>query len=112
MNAWIQSAVNPLLVLAKQHFKPDAGPISGEMWFKFSVEDRCEPDIGASASTCGPETGMLGVDQVCVLDSVLSLRVGGPPIMPPSMNFIDGALLWRWFAISRAELGDMALRSR
>ena len=44
----MQSAVNPLVVEAKQHFRPDAGPISLEIWFKFNVSDKCFPERGES----------------------------------------------------------------
>jgi hypothetical protein len=108
----MQSAVNPLLVLAKQHFKPEAGPILGEMWFRFSVEDRCDPEVGESASMCGPETGMLGLDHVSPVDSGLDFREGGPPMMPPSTNFTDGAVVSKRAAISRAERGEIAFRSK
>jgi len=33
-------AVKPLLADAKQHFRPDAGPMEGEMCFRFSVSAR------------------------------------------------------------------------
>lgn len=37
---------------------------------------------------------------------------GGPPMMPPSMNLIAGAVLWNREAISRAVRGEIAFRSR
>ena len=40
-------AVKPLVVLAKQHFRPLAGPISGPMCLMLSVSWRWAPEIGA-----------------------------------------------------------------
>jgi hypothetical protein len=118
---WIASAVKPLLRLAKQHFRPDAWPISVEMWFKFKVSARCFPEPGASSILCGPETGIEGRFQVCavagssamvVLGSGAALGEGAPPMMPPSRNFMEGAVLAKREPMARAERGEMAFRSR
>lgn len=97
----MHSAVNPLVMLAKQHFSPDAAPISREMWFRFSVEERCGPESGESESLCGPDTGMLGRFhsyvpvsgglEMVVWGSEEVLREGAPPMMPPSINLMEGA---------------------
>ena len=58
---WMHSAVKPLERLAKQHFSPEAFPISEEMWFRFNVEARCAPERGESETLLGPETGILGL---------------------------------------------------
>jgi hypothetical protein len=111
-----------LVILAKQHFKPDALPTSSEMWFKFSVDERCAPDAAESDTLYGPDTGMLGLFHSCVLLAGASEMVvdgseeflgdGAPPMMPPSTNFTPGAAVWKRDAISREVRGDMAFRSR
>jgi hypothetical protein len=121
VNDWIHSAVKPLVMLAKQHFRPDAGPISAEMWFRFSVEERCFPEIGASTRQYGPDTGILGLfhswDVSVGLETVVAgagaaFKEGVLPMMPPSIKLIAGAEVWKRAAISRAVRGDMAFRSR
>lgn len=106
---WIHNAVNPFVIPAKQHFRPDAAPIVGEMWFRFKVEERWDPEMGEEESSCGPQTGMLGCFQVgASVAGEPELELGGwgeedvrgevevrsegaPPMMAPSMNFIAGA---------------------
>jgi hypothetical protein len=56
--------------------------------------------------------GVSGCEETVVLGKGADFGEGEPPIIPPSMNFIDGAVVWNKDAISRAERGDMALRSR
>jgi hypothetical protein len=45
------------------------------------------------------------------LDCV-DFREGGPPIIPPSTSRMPGALVPNRVAISRAERGEIAFRSR
>ncbi len=40
-------AVKPFVVLAKQHFRPLAGPISELICLMFRVSWKCAPEIGA-----------------------------------------------------------------
>lgn len=56
----MQIAVKPLDVDAKQHFSPDAGPISEETCLLLRTSSRCAPETGAVARGFGPETWMLG----------------------------------------------------
>jgi hypothetical protein len=46
VKACIHSAANPFVVVAKQHLRPLALPISEEMWFTPRVEIRCEEGRG------------------------------------------------------------------
>jgi len=52
------------------------------------------------------------VTLVILVFSVSFFGFGAPPIIPPSMNLISGAILVNRAAISRAERGEMAFRSR
>jgi hypothetical protein len=47
-----------------------------------------------------------------VLGPGSAFKAGGPPIIPPSTNFIDGAEVEKSSAIWRALRGEMAFRSR
>jgi hypothetical protein len=49
VNACVQMAIKPLVVLAKHTFKPDAVPICVEMCLTFRVLARWAPDFGASS---------------------------------------------------------------
>lgn len=55
---------------------------------------------------------MVGSVAIGVVLSGVVLRDGGPPMIPPSMNFMVGEAVWKRLAISRALRGEMALRSR
>lgn len=107
----MQSAVKPLVVVEKQDFRPDAEPIWSVRWREFSVDKRWE-----DGSSSGPERGMEGRfqdDRSEGLGLSEGLREGGEPIIPPSMSLTrEGVSLVNRAAISRAERGDMALRSR
>lgn len=117
----MQSAVKPFVVVAKHIFRPEAGPISGEMCLICSKASRVGPDIGAFESGLGPETGIEGLfhvwdvggaEDVVVGCSEASFRDGAPPIIPPSKNLIVGVSVERSSAIERAVFGEMAFRSR
>ena len=47
-----------------------------------------------------------------MLGSGADFGVGFPPMIPPSMNMMLGAVVWKRDAMKRAERGEMALRSR
>ena len=123
MKACIMSAVAPLVVDAKQHFRPDAEPISGEMCFMFKSSKSSLPATGASDNLTGPEVGIEGLFQACsdsgrivtfvgLVFSGSSFGLGAPPMIPPSMKLMEGAADVNKVANSRAERGEMALRSR
>lgn len=77
--------------------------------------------FGSSFSLTGPEMGILGRFQACPSSLNLATflmsvgagddrREGGPPIMAPSMKW--HVLGLKRVEILRAELGEIALRSR
>lgn len=65
---------------------------------------------------CGPERGIEGRFQLEMSDGVdeaSALRVGGPPRIPPSMKRTEsGVCSENRVAMSRADCGETALRSR
>lgn len=85
-----------------------------------------EPEIGADERWWGPEIGIEGRFHVCSLSGCEVVVVfggreeseggdfgeGAPPIIPPSRNFMVGQVVLNRVAISRAERGEMAFRSR
>lgn len=102
----MQRAVKPFVVLAKQHFRPLAGPISELICLMFRASWRWAPEMGALVRRWGPEMGTEGSDQP------ESLRDGGPPIIPPSRKLIVGVWVLKRVPMVRAVRGEMALRSR
>lgn len=88
------------------------------MCLPLSVSNKCEPDTGASASWYGPESGMEGRFQdvsaeVSGSEVADGLSCGAPPMIPPSRKrVVSLASCSKRAAISRAERGEMALRSR
>ena len=112
--------MKPLVVDAKQHFRPLAGPISLPMCLTLRVSARWAPDTGAVESGLSPEIGSEGIDQeaaagpVETVDSEVDsdLSEGGPPMMPPSRKLIAGACDAKRAAIERAVRGEIAFRSR
>lgn len=116
VNAWIHSAVKPLVVVAKQHFRPLAMPTSSEMCLRLRVLLKWTKEAGTEEMD--PEMGMLGLDQVDGESAVIEAEVeadfcaGGPPMMPPSRHLMAGDLVVKISAMLRALLGEMALRSR
>lgn len=49
VNACVQMAMKPFVVLAKHIFRPEAAPICGEMCLVFRAVARWAPDLGAEA---------------------------------------------------------------
>lgn len=111
----MQSAVKPLVVLAKQHFRPEAEPMRGVRWDELSVVMRW-----LEGMVCGPESGMEGRFQESMEEGSIGaelsaggFKLGGPPIIPPSMKFTNaGVSFSNKAAIFLAERGEMAFKSR
>ena len=101
--------MKPLLSAAKQHFRPLADPMLGEMYRELRVWARCAPDLCAVWRAYGPERGMSGRVQV---DGSDGDGEGGPPIIPPSRKRRVGDVEvkdeWMDFAVD----GEMAFKSR
>lgn len=112
----MQSAVKPLVVLAKHIFKPEAEPISSLTCLTLRRLARSEPDTGAADNLSGPDIGTDGlfqewdeagetakfVESTCPAVDKAGFRDGGPPMIPPSMNLMAGAVSEMWVAIVRA----------
>src|SRR6186713_3490099 len=77
-------AVNPLFIAAKHIFRPLAGPKSEWICLKFNTSARFSPLTGADASGSGPEITTAGLYHDGAL-APLSVTLGGPPRIPPSI---------------------------
>ena len=106
-------AVNPLDIEAKQHFNPDAIPISVPTCFTLRTSSRFAPAFGTDDKVRGPESTMVGLVHEEGSDfwsGAFSFGFGGPPMMPPSMyqTLADS----KSAAIPLLVLGAMAFKSR
>lgn len=110
---WIANAVKPFVKEAKQHFKPEAVPMSSLTCLVLSSSARWAPDFGAAARGFGPERQMPGrFHAVHPVSSLPGIDFGGPPIMPPSTSLMSLACEAKASAMLRAVEGAIALRSR